>query len=98
VTRSLLFKPLSLLAGVIGSLLASAVFGKVWQRISGEPTAPAPDSTEHPTSEVILAAVFQGALAGGIRAAVNRAGAKGIRSLARSGRDDTGGHDSPAYG
>jgi hypothetical protein len=87
---SLLFKPLSLLAGVIGGLLASAVFGKVWERISGEPTAPAPDSTQHPTSEVILAAVLQGAIAGGVRAAVNRAGAKGIRSLRRSGRGTPG--------
>lgn len=81
----LLFKPLSMLVSIIGGLVAGALFSKVWQRISGEEQAPAPDSTEHRTSEVLLAAVLQGAITGGVRAGINRAGAKGIRSLSASG-------------
>jgi hypothetical protein len=78
---SLLFKPLSILVSVLGGMLAGAVFTKVWMSLTGEESAPAPDSTEHRTSEVLIAAVLQGAIAGGVRAAVNRAGAKGIRTL-----------------
>jgi hypothetical protein len=77
----LLFKPLSMLASVLGGMLAGKIFSRVWGAVTGESVAPAPDSTEHRTREVLLAAVLQGAIFGGVTAAVDRASAKGVRSL-----------------
>jgi hypothetical protein len=85
----LLFKPLSMLVSVLGGMLAGALFSRLWKKISGVDTAPAPDSMDHRTSEVLIAAVLQGAIAGGVRAAVDRAGAKGVQQL-------TGEHAAPA--
>lgn len=75
---TLLFKPFAMLASVLGGLLASAVFTRIWRAVTGESQAPAPDSTEHNTREVLLGAVVQGAVFAGVKAAVDRASARGV--------------------
>jgi Protein of unknown function (DUF4235) len=77
----LLFKPFTMLASVLGGLLASALFTRIWQAATGESDAPAPDSSEHSTREVLLGAVVQGAIFAGVKAAVHRAGARGVRHV-----------------
>ena len=78
----LLFKPLSMAASVLGGVLAGAVFKQVWKAVSGNKEAPEVTSSEHATREVLLAAVLQGAILAGVKAAVDRASAKGINKLA----------------
>lgn len=78
---TLLFKLLSTLISILGGLLAGAVFRLVWKAKSGEREKPKATSLERPTQEVLLAAALEGAIVGGVKAAVERAGARGIRHL-----------------
>ncbi len=80
----LLYKPLGLLVSVLGGILAGAVFKKVWPAVSGQEEAPEATSPEHSTKEVLLAALVQGAVFGLVKAAVDRAGAKGFKELTGS--------------
>lgn len=84
----LLYRPMSLLISVLGGLLATALFKRTWKAISGEDEAPEPTSPDHGTKEVLVAAVIQGALFGVVKAAVDRAGAKGYRKLTGEHMDD----------
>ena len=58
-----------------------AVFKKVWAVVSDEEEAPEATSPEHSTKEVLVAAVIHGAVFAGVKAAVDRAGAKGFKKL-----------------
>ncbi|MGZ5396408.1 MAG: DUF4235 domain-containing protein [Mycobacterium sp.] len=77
-----LYKPLSIATSVAGGLLASKVFTEIWQRISPSDQEPAEakDLTRS-TREALIAAAVQGLIFGLVRAAVDRAGAKGYRAL-----------------
>jgi hypothetical protein len=81
----ILYRPLSLLISVLGGILAGAVFKKVWAAVSGEEEAPEATSPEHSTKEVLVAAVIHGAVFAGVKAAVDRAGAKGFKKI--TGKD-----------
>ena len=76
-----LYKPLGLLVSVLGGILAGAVFKRVWPALSGEQDAPQATSPEHSTREVLVAAAVHGAVFGVVKAAVDRAGAKGFKTL-----------------
>ncbi len=72
-----LYKPFGLLFGVLGGVLASMLFRKVWEAIADEPDAPDSTDRDRGWGEVVLAATVQGALFGGVKALVDRAGATG---------------------
>ena len=78
---TLLYRLLSLLVSVLGGVLAGAVFKKVWAVVSGEEEAPDATSSEYSTQEVLVAAAIQGAIFAVVKAAVDRAGAKGIKKI-----------------
>ncbi|MGB8994880.1 MAG: DUF4235 domain-containing protein [Pseudonocardiaceae bacterium] len=77
----LLYKPLGLLVSALGGILAGAVFKKVWKAVSGEQEAPEATSAQHSTREVLIAAMMQGAIFGVVKAAVDRVGAKGFKTI-----------------
>lgn len=77
--EKLAYKPIGLLFGLIGGLLAGKVFGIVWKRISDSGETPQPLSDDYTTREVLLAATLQGAIFGLIKTAVDRYGMKGVR-------------------
>jgi len=77
----LLYKPLSLIVSVLGGVLAGAIFKKVWTVVTGEEKAPEAISPQHSTKEVLLAAAVQGAIFAAVKAAVERAGAKGFKKI-----------------
>jgi nitrate reductase gamma subunit len=85
--EKLAYKPIGLLFGLIGGLLAAKVFGIVWKRISNEDETPQPLSDDYSTREVLLAATLQGAIFGLIKTAVDRYGMKGVRRFVDGGRD-----------
>ncbi|WP_436498733.1 DUF4235 domain-containing protein [Actinokineospora sp. HUAS TT18] len=85
---NLLYRPLSLVISVLGGVLASAVFKRVWRAVSGEAEAPEATSPDHRTREVLLAALLQGAIFGVVKAGLDRAGAKGFRRLTGKELDD----------
>jgi hypothetical protein len=77
----LLYRPLGLLFGALGGLLASMLFGQVWKFISGEKEAPSATMRNRSWTEVLLAAAVQGAIFGLVKAAIDRGGATGFRKL-----------------
>ena len=74
----MIYRPLSLLASVLGGLIAGAVFKKVWKAMTGEEDAPQPTQADRSWKEVASAAVLQGAVAGGVQALVDRGSLKGF--------------------
>ena len=69
------------LVSVLGGVLAGAVFKRVWAAASGEKEAPHATSAQYSTKEVVAAAIVQGAIIAGVKAAVDRAGAKGFKKI-----------------
>lgn len=80
LATKLTYRLLSLACSILGGLLAGAVFTRSW-RLVGKGDAPEPTALDHRTREVLLAAALHGAVFGVVRAAVDRAGAKGYRRL-----------------
>lgn len=79
------YTPIGTIFSVLGGLLASFLFGQVWKRISEEESAPDATDENYSTREVLVAALLQGALFGVVKAAVDRAGLKGVKRLLNSG-------------
>ncbi|GAB37940.1 MULTISPECIES: DUF4235 domain-containing protein [Gordonia] len=75
------YKPLSLATSVLGGIAAGAVFNQIWKRVSDKPDAPSPTDLQRTNSEVLTAAALQGLIFGLVRAAVDRAGARGYKAV-----------------
>jgi hypothetical protein len=80
-TARLAYKPVSLAVSMAGGALAGAVFTRVWRTVGDGDDAPRPTALNHSTREVLLAAALHGAVFGLVRAAVDRAGAKGYHRV-----------------
>jgi len=81
-TSKALYKPLSIATSVAGGLLAGKVFTEIWQRVSpSDQEPPEPKDLTRSTREALVAAAIQGLIFGLVRAAVDRAGAKGYRAI-----------------
>jgi hypothetical protein len=73
-----IYKPFGLLVGVLGGLAARAVFKRVWSAAGNEDEAPKPTDENKGWGEVVLAAAAEGAVFGGVKALIDRAGASGF--------------------
>nr|SBP00183.1 putative integral membrane protein [Nonomuraea gerenzanensis] len=65
--------------GLLGGVLASALFKRAWKFASGQDDAPDADDLERGWTEVLVAAALQGAIFGLVKAAVHRTGAQTFR-------------------
>lgn len=74
----LIYRPLSMLASILGGLAASAVFRKIWKAIAHEDEAPRADQPDRTWKEVAAASALQGAVAGGVGAMVSRGSMRGF--------------------
>jgi hypothetical protein len=90
-SATILYKPLGIAASVTGGLVASAIFKQVWQRVAGEADAPNATDKHRGWGEIFVAAAIQGAIFGGIKALLDRSGAKGFERLTGEwpGNDET---------
>jgi uncharacterized protein YgfB (UPF0149 family) len=77
----LFYKPVSILFGMLGGMLAGAIFKKVWQLAAHEDEAPKATDAGHGWGEVLAAAALQGAVYALVKAAVDRSTAEGTRKL-----------------
>lgn len=77
-----MYLPLSATTSVAGGLLAGAVFSRMWKRFddSGE-GPPDPKDLHRSGREALAGAALQGLVFGLVRAAVDRAGARGYRAV-----------------
>jgi hypothetical protein len=86
----LVHKPVSMLAGLGGGILAGALFKRVWKLAAGEDEAPKATDASRGWPEILLAAALQGAIVAVVRAAVDRLAAAGTHSMTRPGGDTSG--------
>jgi Protein of unknown function (DUF4235) len=77
----LLYKPVGLVFGVLGGVLAGAVFKRIWRAVADESDAPEATDEDKGWLEVITAAAAQGAVFGAVKALIDRAGAAGFARL-----------------
>jgi hypothetical protein len=77
----LIYKPFGLLVSVLGGLVAGSIFKRVWKAVAHEHEAPKATDEGKGWREVVVAAAAQGAVFGGVKALVDRAGATGFAWL-----------------
>ena len=75
------YKPVSILVGVLGGMLAKAIFKQVWKRAAGEEEAPKTTDIRRGWTEVLVAATLEGAIFALVKAALDRGTAEGTRKL-----------------
>ena len=75
------YKVLSTAISVAGGLLAGAVFNQIWKQVSAEESPPEPKDLAHSAREVLTAAALQGVTFAVVRAALDRATARGYRAI-----------------
>jgi predicted metal-dependent enzyme (double-stranded beta helix superfamily) len=85
--NKLLYKPLSLATGVLGGVIAGALFKQVWKHVADEEDPPDATDQDYGWGEVLVAAALQGAIFALVKAAVDRGGAVGVRKLTGSWPD-----------
>ena len=77
----LLYKPVNLIAGMLGGLLAGLIFKRVWKIIGRGDPMPKPTDERPGWGEILLAATLQGAIFAVVKAAVDRGAAEATRTL-----------------
>lgn len=77
----LFYKAVDLIAGMIGGMLVSVIFKRVWGII--QPGDDAPEATDERRGwrEILFAAGVQGAMFALVKAAIDRGAAEGTRKL-----------------
>ena len=81
-TSKTLYMPLSVATSVAGGLVAGAVFSQIWKRVSDEqPAPPDPKDLSSSTRSALIGAGLQGLVFGVVKAAVDRAGARGYKDV-----------------
>ena len=77
----LIYKPFGLIVSVLGGLLARRIFKRVWSVVRHQEEAPKATDESTGWHEVVLAAAAEGAVFGGVKALIDRAGATGFAWL-----------------
>jgi hypothetical protein len=75
----LAYKPLGMLLGAAAGMVAGLVFDRTWRAVAGDDHVPRATEEQYGWGEILLAAALQGAVFAAVKAAVDRAGAHGIR-------------------
>jgi hypothetical protein len=65
-------RPVSAALGIAGGLIAGVIFKQTWKLIARDDDDPDAGDLERGWTEVLIAAALQGAIAGGVKAALNR--------------------------
>jgi hypothetical protein len=81
LARRVAYKPVGLLLGVAAGAVSGIVFKQVWKRLDGSDDAPHATDEDRGWGEVLVAAALQGAIFALVKAAVDRAGATGVRRV-----------------
>ncbi len=74
----LVYKPFGILASVLGGIVAGALFKQIWKLAAQKTDAPDARDKDASWREVLVSAAVQGAIFGGVKALVDRAGATGF--------------------
>jgi hypothetical protein len=77
----LLYRPLGIVVGVLGGILAGALFKRAWKLTAQEGEPPKATDEGRGWIEVVTAAAVEGAVFGGVKALIDRGGATGFARL-----------------
>lgn len=80
-TSKVLYKPVGLVLGALSGMAAGVLFKQTWKVLGHDEDAPDATDEDRSWPEVLLAAALQGAIFAGVKAAVDRGGASGVRRL-----------------
>jgi hypothetical protein len=75
------YRPIGLISGIVAGSLSGIAFKQIWKLVANEEEAPSALQSEYRMREVVLAAAIQGAIFAAVKAAVDRAGARGFTQL-----------------
>jgi hypothetical protein len=73
------YKPVGLLLGAGAGMVSGLIFKQVWKLAARDEDAPDATDEDRGWTEILVAAAIQGAIFAVVKAAVDRAGAVGIR-------------------
>lgn len=73
-----LYKPLAIIFGLLGGLIAGKIFDSMWDRIGDDDIPLEADQKEATWGMMLLGAALQGAIYAFVKAAIKRAGAQGV--------------------
>ena len=77
----LFYKAVGMGVSVLGSIVAGAIFKRIWRVAPGEDEAPSATDARRSWSEVLIAAALQGAIFGVVKAVLDRGTATAAREL-----------------
>ncbi len=80
-TAKLAYRPVGLALGAASGLAASMLVRQAWKIMGHENDAPDAMDEHRSWREILIAAAIQGAVFAAVKAAVDRAGATGVRRL-----------------
>ena len=75
------YKPVGMPLGAGAGMVSGLVFKQVWKRVGHDDNAPSATDQDRSWREILAAAALQGAIFALIKAAVDRAGASGVRKV-----------------
>ena len=75
------YKPVGLILGATAGAVSGLVFKQIWKHLAGDDDAPNATDEDRGWGEVLAAAALQGAVFAVVKAAVDRAGATGVRRV-----------------
>ena len=77
----ILYRPFGLISSIIGGLIAGQVFKQVYKRVSPghRKDAPTPLQSEYSLREILITALIQGAVFSGVKALIDRGGARAFQ-------------------
>lgn len=80
-TAKLAYRPVGLALGAASGMAAGLVFKQAWKLMGNQGDAPDAMDENRSWREILIAAAIQGAVFAAVKAAVDRAGATGVRRL-----------------
>jgi hypothetical protein len=88
----LFYRAVGMGVSVLGGIVASAIFRRVWREATDEDEAPSATDARRSWSEVLIAAALQGAIFAVVKAVLDRGTATAARELTGTwpGDDDAG--------
>ena len=75
------YKPVGMLLGAGAGIVSGLVFKQIWKRVGHDDDAPHATDEDRRWGEILAAAALQGAIFAVVKAAVDRAGATGVRKV-----------------
>ncbi|HEY7173833.1 MAG TPA: DUF4235 domain-containing protein [Micromonosporaceae bacterium] len=81
VLTRIAYKPVGLLLGVTAGAISGALFKQAWKHLGHDDDAPDATDEHRGWGEVLAAAALEGAIFALVKAAIDRAGATGVRRL-----------------